>query len=88
VSLNRYAKKRDLYEGEIIDALRHVGCSVVQLDTPVDLLVGFRGQTYLLEVKTGRKKFTPGQEEFFGAWRGGDLVLVRSVSDALEAIGV
>ena len=42
MSLNRYATKRDLNERPIVDALRAVGATVVQLDKPVDLLVGFR----------------------------------------------
>lgn len=87
MSLNRYAKKRDLWEAEIVSALRGIGCSVEHLDTPVDLLVGFRGRTFLLEVKTGRKKLTESQARFMASWVGGDVVIVRSVSDALDAVG-
>lgn len=42
---------RDENEPEIIAALRRAGAVVFQLDNPVDLLVGLRGRTYLIEVK-------------------------------------
>ncbi len=87
MSLNRYAKSRDVVEPEIVEALEAVGCHVERLDQPVDLLVGFRGRTVLMEVKTGKKKLTPFQKDFFRAWRGGELVTVRSVDEALAVVG-
>ena len=86
MTLNRYAKKRDLVEPEIVDALVALGCSVSRLDTPVDLLVGYRGQTILMEVKTGRAPLTKSQRLFVSAWTGGDLAIVRTVSEAIEVI--
>ena len=87
MSLNRYATKRDLNERPIVDALRAVGATVVQLDKPVDLLVGFRKETYLLEVKQPKGRLTDDQEEFFVEWQGGQLFTVRSVEQALACIG-
>lgn len=57
MSLNRYAKKKDLTQDAIVKAIRGAGWFVWVLDKPVDLLCwrpdrGFR----LLESKSKRKK--------------------------------
>lgn len=97
MSLNRHATQRDINEPEIIAALRAVGAYVFQLDTPVDLLVGYRNKTVLMEVKRPGKKprvggfkygLTDDQEKFYAEWKGGELVTVRSVEQALACIGV
>ena len=53
---------------------------------PLDLLVGFRGANYLLEVKTSKGKLRASQERFLGRWRG-QAVVVRTLTEALQAIG-
>ena len=86
---------RDANEPQIVAALEGVGASVIRLDKPVDLLVGYRGRNLLLEVKTplgpkgGRShsKATPEQRDFFARWRG-QFSVVRTVEEALAAIGV
>lgn len=89
MSLNRYAKKRDGNEREIVTALEAVGCQVETLDRPVDLLVGFRGQTFLLEVKdpAGRNRLQESQDAFLRDWNGGKAGVVRSIDEALQFIG-
>lgn len=57
-----------------------------------DLAVGFRGVNYMIEVKDGSKppsarKLTPDQVDWHGEWRG-QVCVVKSVQEALEAIGV
>ncbi len=57
-----------------------------------DLVVGFRGVSYLLEVKDGnkppsRQKLTPLQKGFHTIWTG-QVCVVTSPDEALEAIGV
>ena len=84
MSLNRWAKRRDDNEQEIVDALTAIGCSVVRLDKPVDLLCGFQARNYLLEIKGENGKLTKGQQEFMKTWRG----QVRVVTTAEEAIDV
>lgn len=90
MSLNRRAARRDANEAEIIRALRAVGASVHQLSGAgvPDLLVGYRGRTLLLEVKTATGKATEAQEEKRAAWRGGEWRTVRSVDEALRTLGV
>lgn len=97
------AKRRDASEPAIVEALRGVGAYVAQLDGGgiPDLLVGFRGATYLLEVKTpqkngrarsrnhegGRGELKPRQASFLDAWCGGPVAVVHTVEEALAAIG-
>jgi hypothetical protein len=89
MSLNRYAKRRDGNEAAIVAALEAVGCQVERLDRPVDLLVGFRGQTFLIEVKDprGRSRLQDEQEVFLRDWSGGPAAVVRSEDEALRLIG-
>lgn len=56
---------RDANEPDIIRELQDRGAVVIQLDTPVDLVVGYRGTWTLVEIKNGPKApFKPGQIEF------------------------
>ena len=80
--------KRDDNEREIVDVLTGIGATVQRLsmaDVP-DLLVGFRGENFLLEVKMPKKKLRPGQFAFFDDWQG-QCIVVRSPEEALQAIG-
>jgi|ETNvirenome_6_85_1030632.scaffolds.fasta_scaffold211346_2 hypothetical protein len=82
----RQAARVDANQKEIVAALRKVA-TVYVIGLPVDLAVGFRGKTYLLEVKTGRKKkLTKLQESFFSTWRG-HVARVETVEEAFSAIG-
>lgn len=83
MSLNRYAKKRDTSERPIIEALKGIGMDVVQIDRPVDLAAGWRGQNYLIEVKTGKAKPNPEQARFIETWRG-QVVVLRDVDEAIN----
>lgn len=88
---HRLNAKRDANEPEIVNALRQVGAGVFRISAKdvCDLLVIFRGVTYLIEVKAPKGVVKPGQREFIAAWNeaGGKAAIVRSVDDALQAIG-
>ena len=77
--------KRDANEGEIVKALRDIGCDVHSLDQPLDLLVGYRGRNYLIEVKMPKGKLTEGQQEFSETWRG-QFAVVRSPEQAIQVV--
>ena len=73
----RRAAKIDANQTEIVKALRQVGASVQSLASTgkgcPDLLVGFRGVNWLLEIKDGQKvksarKLT--DDKWFGMNRG------------------
>jgi hypothetical protein len=90
----RYANRIDANQNKIVDALRKAGAIVriiSQGDGIPDLLVGYRGFTILMEVKDGDKvpsarKLTEAEQKFFDDWRGGMLVIVNSVEEALETL--
>jgi len=57
-----------------------------------DIVVGFRGKTYLIEIKDGSKppskrKLTEEEQFFFDVWVG-HVEVVESVDQALHIIGV
>lgn len=89
-------KRVDANQSAIVGALRDVGASVQHLHEVgsgcPDLLVGFRGINVLLECKDGKK--APSAQALTRHERGwhlhwnGQVAVVRSVDDALKAIGV
>ena len=84
----------DRNQPEIVEALEHEQCSVQSL-APVgkgcpDLLVGFRGFNFLMEVKDGllrpkQQQLNPDQSRWHVRWRG-SVDVVNSVSSALHII--
>jgi len=85
----RQAARRDNNEPQIVIALEACGCSVTRLSQKgvPDLLVSRQGVTYLIEVKEPKGKLTEDQEAFIWNWKG-SVAVVRSVEEALEAVGL
>lgn len=88
------APKVDANQGEIVEALRKVGCSVQLLHMVgkgcPDLLVGWQGLNIAIEVKDGSKppsarKLTPDQQQWHDTWRG-QVTVVCSADEALKAV--
>jgi hypothetical protein len=85
----RYAARVDENQAAIVQALRDAGAYVWIIGLPVDLLVGYKDRTLLMEVKTTSKKRLTGlQVVFFEKWMGGTLCRVDSPEAALRMIGV
>lgn len=91
----RRAAKVDGNQRAVVDALRAAGCTVVSMaalgDGAPDLLVGYQGNTVLLEVKDGAqrpsaRKLTPLQEKWHAGWRGRPVLVVNSADEALAVI--
>lgn len=86
----RQAHKVDTNQAQIVNTLREIGATVQDLSAVgkgcPDLLVGYRGCNYLLEVKTERGKMTPDEATWHEGWRG-DCAVVRDEDDALRVIG-
>ena len=90
----RRAAKIDANQPEIVAALQAIGASVA-ITSAVgkgfpDLIAGFRGRNWMLEVKHGalspsRRKLTPGQIEFKATWRG-HWAVVNSADEAIEVV--
>lgn len=73
------AKRVDDNQNTIVKHLRRLGISVQHLHTIgqgcPDLLLGFRGKNYLVELKDekkvkSKKKLTDDEEKFFNEWKG------------------
>ena len=84
--------RKDQNQKAIVEALENVGADTFDLSQVgkglTDILVGFRGVNFLLEIKNPDQnwKFTEKQNEFHRFWRGQKAV-VETVDDALKAIG-
>jgi hypothetical protein len=83
----RYAARVDENQAAIVKALRDAGAYVWIVGLPVDLLVGYKNHTWLMEIKTNeKKKLTKLQTDFFANWTGGTLCRIDSPEAALRAI--
>lgn len=90
----RRAARVDRNQKQIVDGLRSIGASVLitsQLKNCFDILVGYRGVTYIMEIKDGDKpksqrKLTKGEQEFKDSWRGGKYHVVESLDQAIGII--
>lgn len=86
---NSFAKRRDENEPEIVKALRDIGATVIELDK-FDLLVGFQGRDYKIEVKNPDKRWriTDVQKDLIDNWRGSPLHIVKTVEEAIAVLKV
>lgn len=79
--------RRDTTHKEVRDALRSIGATVVDTGDVggsfPDLVVGYRGKTFLVEVKGPKTKVTDGQSAFAAEWRGAQVVVLRSGHEAI-----
>ena len=92
----RTAAKVDRNQSEVVAALRKVGASVQSLASIgkgcPDLLVGYHGILYLMEVKDGanipsKQLLTDDQKKWHEAWNGSPVHVVRSIEQALKILG-
>jgi endogenous inhibitor of DNA gyrase (YacG/DUF329 family) len=93
----KYGLKKDANHNEIVEALKIVGASVIDMSSVgngfPDLIVGFRSQTLLMEIKNpktgyGKRGLNKNQQKWKEYWLGGSFCVVDSVDSALRAIGV
>ena len=86
----RTAARVDANQPAIVSALRAIGATILhthQLKNCFDLLVGYRGRTFLMEIKASEKeKLTPGEAEFQRTWRGSEYHVVYSVEQAIRIV--
>jgi len=83
----RRAARVDANQTQIVSALRGAGAYVWIIGLPVDLLVGYKNHTFLVEIKTdAKKKLTKLQTDFFENWAGGTLCRIDSPEAALRMI--
>lgn len=84
----------DANQPAIVAALRGIGASVLHLHTLpncFDILVGYRGRTFLMEIKDpaqppSKRQLTEGEAEFRRTWRGTTYHIVHSVDEAIGLV--
>lgn len=86
----RYGKRVDANQLEIVNALERISCDVCEIGWPLDLLVGYRGRNWLLEIKDpeqipSERKLTGEQVQFFNTWRG-QRAKVETVDEAIAVV--
>ena len=91
----RRAARVDETQAEIVAALRKIGASVWIIGLPLDLLVGYRGRTYLMECKRleGKREPKPAdhtglQKRFMATWAGGAYATVTDAEGAIRAVSL
>lgn len=93
MSIHRRAARNDDNHAAVVKALETIGCLVVTIRQPVDLLIGYRGVWMAGEIKDGSKppsdrKLRPVQESFFQRCAAGKLphVLLMNPEQAVAAV--
>jgi hypothetical protein len=91
--MKRYQQsKQDANQGEIVEALEKLGCTVLDLSSDghgcPDILVGFRGMNYLAEIKQPKKQLSLGQRALSLWWRGGKVHVLRTEIDCVMMLGL
>ncbi len=91
----RRAARIDANQPDIVKVLRAVGASVAHIHMVgqglPDIIVGFRGVNYLMEIKDenkppSKRRLTPDEKDWHDNWRG-SVVVVNNEDEALKAIG-
>jgi hypothetical protein len=90
----RRAKRNDANQSQIVDALRQCGAVVWVMGDPFDLLVRYRRQFFVLEVKNadGKGRLTDGQQNAIRLLQAIEMTsdavpVVHDAQEALAAIG-
>jgi hypothetical protein len=86
----RRAAKVDANQETIVSALRAAGASVQSL-APIgkgcpDILIGYHGQNYLMEIKRGSGKTNDKQNRWHEEWKA-TVHIVYGPEEALKTIG-
>lgn len=91
----RYAARVDDNQKRIVQDLRSVGCSVTPLHMVgkgfPDIVVGYRGVNYLIEIKDGNKspsqrRLTPDEFRWHARWNG-QVAIAKNSDEALRIVG-
>ncbi len=83
--------KRDLNQQRIIQTLRAVGCSVLDMADlgggAPDFAAAWKGTNFFFECKQDEKsKLTEAEKKFHATWRG-QIAVITTANEVLEIIG-
>ncbi len=85
------AKRTDANQKEIVQAFRDRDATVAIISDvghgKPDLIVGYRGNNYLVEIKDGKKpasarRLTPAEDVFHRSWKG-QVCIITSIEDVI-----
>jgi hypothetical protein len=87
MSLNRYAKRRDANEPELVGVARQLGAQLEQVG-PLDWWLGWKGNWKPVEIKTDKGKYTEEQILFMARCKehGNPHLTWRTVDDVLASL--
>jgi len=89
INMKHYSRKTDDNQKAIVATLTAIGatvfdCSAVGEGFP-DLVVGYHGKNYLIEIKQPEGKMTESQKLFSTLWRG-HYSIARTEQEALDIV--
>jgi hypothetical protein len=89
--MNKYARRVDVNQSEIVKVFKQLGCSVFDCSRVAggfpDLLVGRNKKTVLVEIKSSEKApYTSAQEIFMMNWRGSTVVRINDIEGAIRLV--
>jgi len=96
--MSRYGHRSDGPRNEIVKGLRAAGWSVIPNSSTggagwerkgvPDLTLGGRRGMWYMEVKEEGGVMSPAQKEFHEKWRGPQILVVHSLAEALDVLGL
>jgi Holliday junction resolvase len=85
-----FPKKVDNNQLEIVKVFKSLGATVLNLSGVgkgcPDLLIGYKGISVLVEIKSKTGKFTEPQLKFMKQWQGGAVNRIDSIDGAIRLI--
>ena len=89
--MSKYNKKVDATQPEVVDRFRKLGASVTYLHSVgggvADLLIGFNGNNYLVEVKSEKGRLNELQVKYKENWKG-QYSVIRSAAEVDKFLGL
>jgi hypothetical protein len=76
--------RTDANADAIIEAMEQCGATVYR-GGPLDCIVGIRGESWLVEIKTAKGKLREKQKKFLALWKG-SVSVIRTVEDGVRLI--
>lgn len=89
----RTRARQDRNQVELVRALERLGCSVEPIRSlrggVPDLLVGFQGRNYLIEIKVPKEgRLSESQKMWRDNWRGGKPFVLKTTDDVVIWVGL
>lgn len=90
----KYAALKDENHPQVVAWFKEYGCSVIDWNGTIDLVVGFDGITELVEIKNPdrpgklNKQLTQSQKDMLENWKGSPIQFVYSKADVAYVVGV